>query len=89
MAPLLPETDLVLGADLNTWHGAREAAPRFLETLFGKRVSIVRERPGSRVLDYLFFRLGRNLAAQCTIAANDYGSDHHPLVGGIVSAQSP
>ena len=84
MAPLLPETDLVLGADLNTWHGAREAAPRFLETLFGTRVSMVHDRAGGRVLDYLFFRLGRNLAAQSTIAANDYGSDHHPLIGRIV-----
>jgi hypothetical protein len=33
--------------------------------------------------------LGRNLAAHCTIVANDYGSDHHPLVGRIISAQLP
>jgi endonuclease/exonuclease/phosphatase family metal-dependent hydrolase len=89
IAPLLPATDLVLGADLNTWHGAREPAPRFLETLFRTRISMVRQRPGSRVLDYLFFRLGANLAAQYTIAANDYGSDHHPLVGRIISNPSP
>ena len=84
MAPLMPETNLVLGADLNTWHGPREAAARFLETLFGTRVSMARDRPGIRVLDYLFFRLAGNLAAQCTITANDYGSDHHPLIGRIV-----
>jgi hypothetical protein len=89
LAPLLPKTDLVLGADLNTWHGTREAAPRFLDTLFATRVSILRKRPGSRVLDYLFFRLEGNLAALCTIAENDYGSDHHPLVGRIVSSPSP
>jgi endonuclease/exonuclease/phosphatase family metal-dependent hydrolase len=89
IAPLLPETDLVLGADLNTWHGAREAAPRFLETIFGTRVSIIRKRPGSRVLDYLFFRLGGNLAAQYTIAANNYGSDHYPLIGHIISNPWP
>jgi endonuclease/exonuclease/phosphatase family metal-dependent hydrolase len=87
IAPLMPETNLVLGADLNTWNGPREAAPRFLETVFGTRVAIVRDRPAGRVLDYLFFRLAGNLAAQCTVAANDYGSDHHPLIGRIVRAQ--
>jgi hypothetical protein len=84
VAPLMTEPNLVLGADLNTWHGPQEAAPRFLETLFGTRASIVRDRPGIRVLDYLFFRLAENLAAECTIAANDYGSDHHPLIGRII-----
>jgi len=88
IAPLMPETNFVLGADLNTWHGPSEAATRFLETLFETRVSSVRDRPGIRVLDYLFFRFAPNLAAQCTVAANDYGSDHHPLIGRIVRAQS-
>ena len=33
-APLLPDGPLVVGADLNTWHGRDELAARFLGQLF-------------------------------------------------------
>jgi hypothetical protein len=89
LAPVFPETDLVVGADLNTWHGKREPASRFLEKLFGTPVSMHRDGAGIRVLDYLFFRLGPNLTAHGMVAANDYGSDHHALVAQVVSSSSP
>jgi endonuclease/exonuclease/phosphatase family metal-dependent hydrolase len=88
LAPLFPESDLVVGADLNTWHGRQEPALRFLGKLLGTPVSIVRG-PGIRVLDYLFFRLRPDVIVHGTVAANDYGSDHHPLVVQVVSDSSP
>jgi endonuclease/exonuclease/phosphatase family metal-dependent hydrolase len=88
LAPLFPESDLVVGADLNTWHGRQEPALRFLGKLLGTPVAIVRAGPGLRVLDYLFFRLRANVTVRGTVAANDYGSDHHPLVVQVVSSSS-
>jgi endonuclease/exonuclease/phosphatase family metal-dependent hydrolase len=81
---LLPAGDLVLGADLNTWHGTAEPAPRFLAQLFAETpVSLRREGLGLRVLDYMFFRAAKNRTAHYQVVSHDYGSDHRPLVGWI------
>jgi endonuclease/exonuclease/phosphatase family metal-dependent hydrolase len=84
MKTLLPEGALVLGADLNTWHGTAEPAVRVFESLFGD-TTVVAERHGLglRVLDYMFFRLGPTKIARYREITNDYGSDHRPLVGWI------
>ena len=56
---LLPGGPLVLGADLNTWHGRDELAARFLEQRFRETpLSVDRQGLGLRVLDYMFFRAG-------------------------------
>jgi endonuclease/exonuclease/phosphatase family metal-dependent hydrolase len=81
---LLPSGALVLGADLNTWHGADEPAPRYFKQLFADtRVVIDPSGPRRRVLDYLFFRAFPTMTAHYEVVRNQYGSDHHPLVGWI------
>ncbi|HKY22146.1 MAG TPA: endonuclease/exonuclease/phosphatase family protein [Vicinamibacterales bacterium] len=81
---LLKDGPLVLGADLNTWHGIDEQAVRFLKKL-GRPTPVSLERHGSglRVLDYLFFRAGDGRRAHYRQLARRYGSDHRPLVGWI------
>ena len=81
---VLPQGPLVLGADLNTWHGRDEHAVRSLRELFdGTRVSIDRHGVGLRVLDYLFVRPSDSRTVRYREVANTYGSDHRPLVGWI------
>ena len=82
--PLLPEGPLVLGADLNTWHGIDEPAHRSLQRLSrATPVSLERHGLGLRVLDYLFFRVGEHRRAHYRHVSNLYGSDHRPLVGWV------
>ena len=77
-----PDGPLVIGADLNTWHGRDERAARFLNETLATPVTIDRHGLGLRVLDYLFFRSpGRS--ARYRQIENKYGSDHRPLVGWI------
>ena len=82
LEPMLPEGALVLGADLNTWHGTDEAAVRLLGRHF-RRTPVSRERVGLglRVLDYLFMRAGDVRGAHYRQLQNTYGSDHRPIVG--------
>ena len=78
----------MLGADLNTWHGKAEPAPRRLAKIFGTPVVAGGGRRGLRVLDYLFFRIAGTSTAEYEVAPLDYGSDHHPLVGRLVRSQA-
>jgi endonuclease/exonuclease/phosphatase family metal-dependent hydrolase len=84
LATRLPEGPLVIGADLNTWHGRDELAVRFLNDI-ARETPITIDRPGLglRVLDYLFFRAGGNRRAYYRQLENSYGSDHRPLVGWV------
>ena len=84
MAPLLPTGPLVLGADLNTWHGTDERAARYLSQFFPDAPrSSDRRRVGFRVLDYLFLRPNGQRTARSVEAPHAYGSDHRPLIGWI------
>ena len=84
LVPLLGPGPLVLGADLNTWHGTHEQAARFFAGLpDATPVSADRPGLGVRGLDYLFFRAGADRRARYRQAASRYGSDHHPLVGWV------
>jgi hypothetical protein len=79
-----PNGPLVVGADLNTWHGRDERAARHLAQLFrATPLSVDRHGLGLRVLDYMFFRAGTNQRARYRQLANRYGSDHRPLVGWV------
>ena len=79
-----PTGPLVVGADLNTWHGRDELAARRLARLFRATPhTIDRGGLGLRVLDYLFFRTGTNQRARYRQVENRYGSDHRPLVGWV------
>jgi hypothetical protein len=83
-AALLPGGPLVIGADLNTWHGRDEPSARFLRELSQETpLAIDREGFGLRVLDYLFFRAGADRRAYSRQVSNRYGSDHRPLVGWV------
>ena len=84
MASALPGGPLVVGADLNTWHGRDEMAARALGKIFGATpLSVDRQGLGLRVLDYMFFRAGPDRRAYYRQVANRYGSDHRPLVGWV------
>ena len=83
-ASVLPDGPLVVGADLNTWHGRDELAARFLGHLFrATPLSVDRQGLGLRVLDYMFFRAGPQQRARYRQVERRYGSDHRPLVGWI------
>jgi len=84
MASALPAGPLVVGADLNTWHGRDELAARFLRQLFRATPhSVNRQGLGLRVLDYMFFRAAPHQRARYTQVERRYGSDHRPLVGWV------
>jgi hypothetical protein len=79
-----PDRPLVVGADLNTWHGRDEYAARRLAQLFrATPLSVDRQGLGLRVLDYMFFRTAANQRARYRQVARRYGSDHRPLVGWV------
>jgi endonuclease/exonuclease/phosphatase (EEP) superfamily protein YafD len=79
---LLPGGNLVLGADLNTWFGAGEPAPRYFRRLFAETTARVDgSGPHRRVLDYMFFRCSPPATAHYRVVADKYGSDHHALIG--------
>jgi endonuclease/exonuclease/phosphatase family metal-dependent hydrolase len=80
----LPDGPLVIGGDLNTWHGRDEFAARFLERQVGVTpLTIDRAGLGLRVLDYMFFRAGTDRHAHYRQLDRRYGSDHRPLVGWV------
>jgi endonuclease/exonuclease/phosphatase family metal-dependent hydrolase len=84
LASMLPDGPLVVGADLNTWHGRDEPAARSLARLFASTpLAVDRRGLGLRVLDYMFFRAGPQQRARYHQVARRYGSDHRPLVGWI------
>ncbi len=79
-----PNGPLVVGADLNTWHGRDERAARHLARMFrATPLSVDRQGLGLRVLDYMFFRAGANQRARYRQVERRYGSDHRPLVGWV------
>ncbi|MEO7133908.1 MAG: hypothetical protein ABI024_06770, partial [Vicinamibacterales bacterium] len=81
---LLPAGPLVVGADLNTWHGRDEQAARFFGRLFrATPLSVDREGLGLRVLDYMFFRAAPHERARYHQVERRYGSDHRPIVGWV------
>ena len=82
-ASALPDGPLVIGGDLNTWHGRDELAARFLERQFPTPLTIDRAGLGLRVLDYMFFRASPSQRARYRQVDNLYGSDHRPLVGWV------
>jgi endonuclease/exonuclease/phosphatase (EEP) superfamily protein YafD len=81
---MLPDGPLVVGADLNTWHGRDELSARSLERAFRTTpLAVERQGLGLRVLDYMFFRAAPPQRARYHQVARRYGSDHRPLVGWI------
>ncbi len=79
-----PNGSLVVGADLNTWHGRDEyAARRFAQLFRATPLSVNRQGLGLRVLDYMFFRAAPNQRARYRQVERRYGSDHRPLVGWV------
>ena len=96
LVPVLPEDDVVLGGDINTWGpgsiaGAgdylRENFPQTGELDDQPTVSIT-ALPDRRT-DYLFFRLSKGRSARYHRLDDRMGSDHHPLLGTIQLAGQP
>jgi endonuclease/exonuclease/phosphatase family metal-dependent hydrolase len=85
VSALAEEKALVLGGDLNTWFGFRDAAYRTAAAAFPQtRVSDRRATfHGVLRLDHLFFRLDPGWTAEFRRADDAYGSDHFPLIGEI------
>ncbi len=87
----LPEDGFgVLGGDFNAWLGRQEPAwkvllERFDDTPGVMRTATFRDR---LVLDHLLFDLPPGWQAVTSVARDQYGSDHHPVVAAIsVSAR--
>lgn len=72
---------MILGGDLNSWFGYRDAAYRELaEQLSPAAVEDRRATFGPMRLDHLLFRLPEGWRAEVRRADRKYGSDHYPLV---------
>ena len=75
---------MILGGDLNSWFGYRDAAYRELaEKLAGAAREDRRATFGPLRLDHLLFRLPEGWRADLRRADRKYGSDHYPLVAVI------
>jgi endonuclease/exonuclease/phosphatase family metal-dependent hydrolase len=85
VSALADERTVVLGGDLNTWFGFRDAAYRMAAGAFPQtRVADRRATfHGLLRLDHLFFRLVPGWTAEFRRADSAYGSDHFPLIGEI------
>jgi endonuclease/exonuclease/phosphatase family metal-dependent hydrolase len=86
LAQTLPaDGPLILGGDLNTWFGYRDAAYRELAARLPSRAAVEDRRAtfGPMRLDHLLFRLPEGWRAELRRADSKYGSDHYPLVALI------
>jgi endonuclease/exonuclease/phosphatase family metal-dependent hydrolase len=92
----LPESNVVLGGDFNTWalgsiEGALHHIRRFYrqpEKLDRKGTTKLKFFPDRRI-DYIFFRLPAGRTAWYHRIDDAYGSDHYPLIGSVQLADSP
>lgn len=82
LAQVLPGGEpMILGGDLNSWFGYRDAAYRELaEHLAPAAIEDRRATFGPMRLDHLLFRLPEGWRAEVRRADRKYGSDHYPLV---------
>ena len=76
---------MILGGDLNSWFGYRDAAYRELAERLSSRPALEDRRAtfGPMRLDHLLFRLPDGWRAELRRADSKYGSDHYPLVALI------
>lgn len=75
---------MILGGDLNSWFGYRDAAYRELAGQLRPAASEDRRATfGPMRLDHLLFRLPEGWRAELRRADRKYGSDHYPLVALI------
>jgi endonuclease/exonuclease/phosphatase family metal-dependent hydrolase len=86
LAQVLPaDGPMILGGDLNSWFGYRDAAYRELAARLPSRPDVEDRRAtfGPMRLDHLLFRLPDGWRAEVRRADSKYGSDHYPLVAVI------
>jgi endonuclease/exonuclease/phosphatase family metal-dependent hydrolase len=86
LAQALPtDGPMILGGDLNTWFGYRDAAYRELAERLKSRPAVDDRRAtfGPMRLDHLLFRMPDRWRAELRRADHKYGSDHYPLVALI------
>ena len=79
----------IVGGDLNTWLGEKEPAWRMLEARFPDLTAHIGLDATFRfglTLDHVFFDLPDGWMATRQVLADDYGSDHHPVLGVIHAA---
>jgi endonuclease/exonuclease/phosphatase family metal-dependent hydrolase len=76
----------IVGGDLNTWLGPSEPAWRLLAARFPDTPDLEAPTFGDRLfLDHLFFDVPAGWTTRTRVAAERYRSNHHPVVGWIVS----
>lgn len=86
LAHALPaDGPVILGGDLNTWFGYRDAAYRELAARLPSPATVDDRRAtfGPMRLDHLLFRLPDGWRREIRRADRKYGSDHYPLVALI------
>jgi endonuclease/exonuclease/phosphatase family metal-dependent hydrolase len=90
IVPVVPEKDVVLGGDFNTWGPSpTEGAIDYLLEQFPQSGELDHEPTVSiavlpdRRTDYLFFRLSGERSARYHRLDDRMGSDHYPLLGVI------
>jgi endonuclease/exonuclease/phosphatase family metal-dependent hydrolase len=85
LAQALPaDVPVILGGDLNSWFGYRDAAYRELAQTLSPATSEDRRATfGPMRLDHLLFRLPPAWRVHLRRADRKYGSDHYPLVALI------
>lgn len=88
LASALPrDVPAIVGGDLNSWFGYRDAAYRELtRTLTPAAREDRRATFGPMRLDHLLFRLPEGWRAELRRADRKYGSDHYPLIA-LIEAQ--
>jgi endonuclease/exonuclease/phosphatase family metal-dependent hydrolase len=75
---------VIVGGDMNTWFGFRDAAYRELARHMSPPAPLDRRATfGPMRLDHLLFRLPPGSAVQVRRAEDRYGSDHYPLIASI------
>jgi len=87
LAAALPRNGaLILGGDLNSWFGYRDAAYRELAQHMTRPTAEDRRATfGPMRLDHLLFRVPATWRTELRRADSKYGSDHYPLVATIVA----
>jgi endonuclease/exonuclease/phosphatase family metal-dependent hydrolase len=86
LAQALPaDGPMILGGDLNSWFGYRDAAYRELVARLPSPAALDDRRAtfGPMRLDHLLFRMPDGWRAELRRADSKYGSDHYPLVALI------
>lgn len=79
----------IVGGDFNTWLGPAEPALRLLQRRFDDTPAARTPTFAARlVLDHVFVDLPEGWYVSTRVVEETYGSDHHPVIASVCSAQA-